>query len=299
MDLKSVISDSIDKTFRDSGRSTPSSSPKVQVESKVARVATAAKTLIKEALHTLPKGFLLKTERLSPKTKQEHEVIYKGVIDSFNKASSQLDAVAREEANSNFSAYRNVSMDCVDNLNAVKLHELFFGNVSDLASEISFDSIPYIKLSRDFGTFERWQYDFIAACMSSKSGWALTVYEPYKKVYMNIVVDGNATGLPLGAIPVIALDMFEHSYKDYGYDKKSYIVAMMRELNWNVIEARITIAERSQLGELWQIMPLVNSAPHAMLSSAEAAAPAPVEAVPPEQAQNQPINPAANQPRLF
>lgn len=280
--LEKLIEESVKKTFADSGMvNTPKAKPATLVET----VKKAAASL-KEALIATPRGFLLKTERLSGKTKEAHEATYKNHVDAFNKASSQLDAVSREESNSEYSNFRNVSRDVTSNLNAVKLHELYFGNISDLNSEISLDAIPYIKISRDFGSFENWQYDFIATCLASRNGWALTVYDTYKKAYMNVVVDDNMVGLPLGAIPIIALDMWEHAYfNDYGNDKKSYVVAMMRELNWNVIEARITVAERSQLGDLWQIMPIVNGRPELMLSAAEAAAPTPVQPVAPEAQQ--------------
>lgn len=283
--LEKLIEESVKKTFSDSGIVGSPQKPFSQEKKPTILERTkAGMSSLKEALIASPKGFLLKTERLSAKTKEAHEILYKAYVDAFNKASSQLDAVSREESNSTFSNYRNVSRDVTANLNSIKLHEMYFGNISDLNSEISLDAIPYIKISRDFGSFENWQYDFIAACMAAKNGWALTVYDTYKKAYMNIVVDDNMNGLPLGAIPIIVIDMWEHAYfKDYLNDKKSYIVAMMRELNWNVIEARITVAERSQLGDLWQIVPIVNGRPELMLSAAEAAEPVPVQAVPPEQ----------------
>jgi len=38
--------------------------------------------------------------------------------------------------------------------------------------------------------------------------------------------------------------MWEHAYyKDYLNDKKSYLIAQMREFNWNVIEERVKKAE--------------------------------------------------------
>lgn len=302
MDFKALINNSIEQTFKQNGRSPNEgvSKPALQETRKPSAITKGA-SIIKEALNTLPKAFILKTEKLSAKTKQSHEILYKAYVDAFNKSSSQLDASSKEEANSNYSAYRSVSGDMVANMNAVKLHELYFANISDLASEITMDSIPFIKISRDFGSFERWQYDFIACCMSSKNGWALCVYDTYKKAYMNVVVDGDTVGLPLGAIPIIAIDMFEHAYsRDYGSDKKSYIVSMMRELNWNVIEARMVIAERSQLHDLWMIMPMVNSQPVAMLSAAEAAAPVPVQPVAPSNSTNQQTVPAtANPPKQF
>lgn len=225
---------------------------------------------LQEAFVLIPKAFGLRTERLSDRTKQAHEQLYKEYVEAFNKLSVGLAAANTEEAKSTTSAYRSLKTDETYNLNAVKLHELYFTNISDMASEIGVDSIPYMHLARDFGTFEKWQFDFIACAMSARNGWAVCVYEPYRNVYMNVVVDGHTVDVPVGAIPVIVMDMWEHAYyKDYANDKKAYLVSMMRELNWNVIEARMTVAERANLDNLYQIMPIVNGVPEAMLSAAE------------------------------
>jgi Fe-Mn family superoxide dismutase len=241
-------------------------------------IKNAKGTTLKEALIAIPKSFILKTEKLSARTKEAHELLYKKYVEAFNKVSSELDSVNLEEANSNNSAFRNKKENECYNMNAIKLHELYFTNISDMASQITVDSIPYIKLSRMFGTFEKWQLDFIACCMSSREGWAMTVYEPYKNVYTNVVVDGNSNNIPLGAIPVIVMDMWSHSYyKDYANDKKSYIVNMMRELNWNVIEARMMVSEQSSLHTLYKIAPIVNGEPELMIRDTAAhAEPAPI-----------------------
>jgi len=63
--------------------------------------------------------------------------------------------------------------------------------------------------------------------------------------------------------------MSEHAYIfDYETEINDYIVAMMREINWNVIEARMVIAERSELNALYMIRPIYNSAPKDMLAAA-------------------------------
>lgn len=238
------------------------------------------KKLVSEAVVAQPSGFILKTEKLSRDTKQSHELIYKKHIDSFNKLSSELDAANTHEAGSYASAYRSFKMDECANLNAAKLHELYFTNISDLASSISLDAIPYIKLSRDFGSFERWQFDFIACAMSSREGWAMTVYEPYKNVFMNVCVDGNENGVPVGAIPVLVIDMWSHAFfNDYQIDKKSYIVSMMKEINWDVVEARMVLAEKSDLSALYKIHPVYNNNAENMLSAATAQTETPINAI--------------------
>lgn len=292
-ELEKLVKESFNKTLVKSGRKsneTPEATvPETRKWKKTPSTAPTkrlrALESLTEALVALPKAFLLKTERLSARTKEAHEKLYKALAETFTKASSEYDAVSRDEANSRHSALRSVNRDMINNLNGMKFHELYFGNISDLGSEITMDSIPYMKLARDFGSFEKWQFDFIACCMAAREGYAITVYDTYHKSYINVVVDGNDSGIPLGGIPIICMDMWEHAYfRDYADDKKSYVIAMMREMNWNVVEARMVVAERSQLHDLWKIVPLVNSQPEAMLSAAEAAEPTPVEAVPgPEQ----------------
>jgi superoxide dismutase, Fe-Mn family len=215
---------------------------------------------LKESLVITPSVFTLKTERLSGDTKEMHLHLYKQHVDLITRTSAGAESSNKEESASNHSAYRTMKLDETYNLNAVKLHELYFNNISDLASEITIDSLPYLRLSRDFGTFNNWQFDFIAAAMAAREGWAILVFEPYRSVYMNVVVDGHTENIPMGSLPVLVLDLWSHSYyKDYGDDKRSYINNMMREINWAVVEARMAVAERSQIAALYQIRPMYSS----------------------------------------
>lgn len=245
--------------------------------------------MIKEALVTLPRTFLLKTERLSGTAKTVHENLYRAYVEAFNKVSIKLDTAHKEEANPNNSEFRNGKLDQTYNLNSVKLHELYFTNISCMDSEIATGAVPYMRFARDFGTFDNWQFDFMACAMSARNGWAVTVYEPYRDTYMNIVIDGHSAGIPLGAIPVLVLDMWEHAFRDYPDDKKAYISAMMQEFNWSVVEARMVVAERSSLPAIYQIAPIVNGQPEMMLTAADKAMNPPIPT-------NAPNAPGANVP---
>jgi Fe-Mn family superoxide dismutase len=101
------------------------------------------------------------------------------------------------------------------------------------------DSATFIELERTWGTFDDWQKDFIACSMASGNGWAVCGYNLFLKRVVNTFVRSNSYDVMLGLYPLIVLDCFEHSYfKDYLTDKKSYVVAMMRQINWNVVEER-------------------------------------------------------------
>ena len=285
-DFHSLIRDSIHSTFKANGVIKES---KEQIKSKAepVKILTNVKEKaaeLKEALIAIPRTFILKTERLSKGAKEAHFNLYKKYVDSFNKASSELDAVNKQTANSNQSPFRSFKVDENYNLNGMKLHELYWSNISDLQSEISVDSLPYMRLARDWGTFENWQIDFMATAMSARNGWAICFYEPYKNTYMNVIVDSHDKGVPVGAIPVIVMDMWEHAYfKDYLDDKKSYLVGMMKELNWGVIEARMKVAEQSNLNLIYQIAPIVNDGPERLLAAAEKAEQVPIASVQPVQ----------------
>lgn len=245
--------------------------PPAQQKPKTSILESAKKALLKEASVLIPRTFTLKTEFLSSKAKQAHESLYKAYVDTFNKVSSMLDTVNTEDASANSSSARSLKLDEQYNLNAAKLHELYFSNISDLGSQVSVDSIPYIRLSRDFGSFDRWQFDFRACAMAAREGWVVTYYEPYKNIYMNCVIDGHSTGIPLGGIPIVVLDMWSHAYyRDYLEDKKSYINAMMKELNWNVVEARMTVAEKANTDIIFKIAPIMNSVPERILQNLNA-----------------------------
>lgn len=273
MDFKSIIRDSVRETLKKSGKLPESAKANNKGQSAPQlsenKISTVNSLIVKEALVATPQTFHLNTERLSEETKRSHEQLYNGYVEKFNRASSGLDSANVNEANSNRSDYRSLKIDETFNLNAMKFHELYFNNISDLVSEISVDSLPYMRLARDFGSFERWQFDFMASCRSARNGWGVVVYEPYKNVYMNIVVDLHTSNVPLGAIPVLVIDMWEHAYfNDYQTNKDDYIVAMMREINWNVVEARMALSEKTELGALYMIKPSYNIEPKKMLDAA-------------------------------
>jgi Fe-Mn family superoxide dismutase len=199
---------------------------------------------INESYVAEPKPFKQVSEMVSQKTKEAHTTLYREYVDTLNNVSAQLDTADRGASNSKHSDFRSLKLDEAYNLNAVWLHELYFANCYDPHSEIVMDSIAYIKLQRDFGTFEDWQRDFIACAMAAGNGWAVCGYHTFLKKYINVPISHHSGDIPLGFYPVIVVDMWEHAYaRDYLTDKKSYLIAQMREINWEVCEDRFKRAE--------------------------------------------------------
>ena len=222
----------------------------IDVEGLIEKSVTAAtkrltvsdhpKEAVDESYVAEPKSYRQVSEFMSQKAKDAHIKLYEGYVETLNRVSAELDTASRGEADSKHSAFRSLKLDETCNLNSVWLHELFFANCFDPHSEITMDSSSYIELERSWGTFNDWQADFMACGIACGQGWAVCGYNVFLKRYVNTFVSNHSQDVMLGLYPLIVIDMHEHVYsKDYQTDEKSYLVAMMKQLNWSVIEERV------------------------------------------------------------
>jgi len=204
-----------------------------------------ARENISEAYVVQPKKFSLNTEKLSPKVQRARINHFEKTVDNLNKISIEVDSANPENANKVGSKFRNLKIAEAFAINDAFLQGKFLDNISDLNSTITMDMLCYMRLSRDFGDFDRWQKDFIACAKSSRDGYAVTAYSIYLKRYINLVVDSADTGVPFSALPVIVLDVSEGVYyRDYVDDIERYIKTMMREFKWDVIDSRFKKCEK-------------------------------------------------------
>ena len=236
--LDKMIKEAIESTFEEKGINIGESSRSSNAQQR------RDSGVISEAYVTEAGTFDLQTELLSAKTKKAHQELLEGYVKELNNISSKLDGVDKSGANLNNSAFRSLKMDETYNHNAAFLHGLYFENISDLSSTITTNSISYMRIARDFGTFDAWQEDFVACALSARNGWAVMGYNMQLGRYVNTVIDLHSDSVMIGLMPIIVMDCWEHSYyKDYLKNRKAYVFAMMKELNWSVIEKRIRKAD--------------------------------------------------------
>lgn len=115
--------------------------------------------------------------------------------------------------------------------NSMILHELYFDGLGDSGSP---PGALRDALMRDFGSIERWQAEFSAMgkAQGGGSGWVLLVYSPRGNKLVNQWAADHTCHLARGA-PILALDMYEHSYHiDYGAKAAAYVDAFMQNINW-------------------------------------------------------------------
>ena len=116
--------------------------------------------------------------------------------------------------------------------NSMILHEIFFDGLGD---ESEPGSALKDALARDFGSYERWRSEFIAMgkALAGGSGWVLLSWSPRDRKLVNRWAADHAHTLA-GGVPVLALDMYEHSYHiDFGAKAATYVDTFMESVRWD------------------------------------------------------------------
>lgn len=200
---------------------------------------------LEEAYVVSPAKQSLSTELLSQKTKTMLKDRADVSAEALNRVSAELDSVDRDNVNPAFSRLGNLKSDELRLINENFLLGMHMANISDPNSVITMDSLAFLRLERDFGTFDAWQKDFIACALAASSGYIVTAYNSNLKRYMNFIADADNRGLPLGTHPVISLCVCGDAYiRDYLGDRKTYVFAMMKEFSWGTIEERFKKTEK-------------------------------------------------------
>ncbi|HEV8583645.1 MAG TPA: Fe-Mn family superoxide dismutase [Methylomirabilota bacterium] len=124
-------------------------------------------------------------------------------------------------------------------MNSVALHELYFGNLGGEGNKVP-DDIRAL-LEEHFGSLPAWRREFVgtAQALAGGSGWALLTYARRdRRLYVQSAFDHSQSAVD--AAPVLALDMYEHSYHlDFGANATAYIDAFMRNVDWAAVTERI------------------------------------------------------------
>jgi Fe-Mn family superoxide dismutase len=119
--------------------------------------------------------------------------------------------------------------------NSMILHELFFDGLGEQSAP---GKALEAAIARDFGSFARWRSEFIAMgkALGGGSGWVLLSYSPRDGKLVNQWAADHCHTLA-GGQPIVALDMYEHSYHiDYGAKAATYVDTFMDAIRWSNAE---------------------------------------------------------------
>ncbi len=163
-------------------------------------------------------------------------------------ANTALEQLAEARESGNFGAVNKLEKDLAFHLGGHINHSVFWKNMSpDGGGEP--DGEVAAAIDEFFGSFSAFQGQFAAAANGLQgSGWALLVWDPLgQRLNINQLYDQQAN-VPVGQLPVLQLDMWEHAfYLQYKNVKADYVKAWWNVVDWADVAARLAKARATSL----------------------------------------------------
>jgi len=200
---------------------------------------------------------------ISPRLIESHyEHNYGDAVRGLNAVSKEIDAA--EASACTPEAIQRLKRDELSLLNSTLLHELYFASLGGDGRTVP--EMVAQCLTRSFASVDHWRMQFIrmAESLAGRSGWVVLNHVPRDNRLVNCLAFDHEQGVA-GAIPILALDMYEHAYQlDFGANAQAYIAAFMRNIDWAAVQARLEDGllvrpprplEQAQFGDLPSVTP--------------------------------------------
>ncbi|MBI2300640.1 MAG: superoxide dismutase, partial [Armatimonadetes bacterium] len=167
-----------------------------------------------------------------------HDKHHAGYVTALNAIERDIAGLPTIEAKANYSTFTELKRRETFNASGMYLHDIYWLNLTPGGYACDQSMGIYKRIVQDFGTWERWQEEFIGTGQTPNTGWAVLAIAPYDLKLHCFACSFHDLGGVWGSIPLIALDVWEHAYYyDYGPDRVKYINSFLRLLDWKSIDA--------------------------------------------------------------
>lgn len=168
----------------------------------------------------------------------EHYSLYTKYITSLNQVNRDLkDEKIYTDCNSNYSNIRSAQKAETFCYDSIKLHELYFENLTGNNTRIHGNIEKIINTT--FGSYKSFMDKFKCIGLSMR-GWVLFCYDRYHNDYYIYGQDSHDDGVMLYAEPLIVMDVYEHAYMiDFGTNRGVYIDAFFQNLDYRTVNLRL------------------------------------------------------------
>lgn len=175
-----------------------------------------------------------------------HDKHHQSYVD---KANELLDQLADARKTGDAVDAGTIAKKLSFNIDGHLLHSIFWPSLTSPAEKREPTHDLLQALEAEFGDFERFKSEFIAAATTIEgSGWAVLVFDPNIKRLIIAQVGNHNLGHILGSV-LLPLDMWEHAfYLDYKTDKKTYADNFWKIVNWSVVSSRFEQAVKKKNG---------------------------------------------------
>ena len=185
---------------------------------------------------------LLGTPGFSDGLLKQHFELYAGYVKNANALHDELEASS--PAKPPTPAWSELKRRFGWEWNGMRLHEVYFGNLTKSARIPGRETALAHRIAKDFGSREVWEKEFRATGSLRGIGWAALVWDPGALRLFNIWIDEHDRGALAGCPIVLLMDVFEHAFMtDYGTRRAEYIDAFLAAADWEEAERRFDRAQ--------------------------------------------------------
>ncbi len=159
-------------------------------------------------------------------------------------ANTALEKLAEAREYGNFAAINKLEKDLAFHLGGHINHSVFWKNMSpDGGGEP--DGELASAIDEFFGSFDSFKSQFNEVANGIQgSGWSMLVWDTLgQRLNINQLFDQQGN-LPVGQLPILQLDMWEHAfYLQYKNVKGDYVNAWWDVVNWDDVAQRLAAAK--------------------------------------------------------
>lgn len=174
--------------------------------------------------------------------RSHHENNYTGSVRALNVVEQRLASMLADKDTPAF-VYGDLKREELVRTGSVLLHEYYFGNLGG-DGKAAGDVLKAI--GQQFSSYEQWEAEFkkTGLALSGGSGWVILACNLQTGDLHNYWAWDHMHNAP-GTLPLLALDMYEHSYHmDYGAAAAKYVDAFMQNVNWEEVNRRFVAAQK-------------------------------------------------------
>ncbi len=177
---------------------------------------------------------------ISAKNIEEHLKLYQGYVKFSNYIQNKLRELSADTEKNAYEIAELTRRFAFEH-DGMKNHEIYFSQLEGGPQTPAAGGAFMAQVEKDFGSWDAFMTRLKALCMTRGVGWAMLYYCSETEHLLAQWVDEQHLGHLHGPKLILAIDMWEHSYV-YDYptsEKKQYVEAFFRNLNWKKVEDRL------------------------------------------------------------
>ena len=178
---------------------------------------------------------------LSPDQIAVHLTLYEGYVKHTNLILDTIQKLRTEDADGNAFVINELRRRLGFEFDGMRMHEYYFEQFEVDAQSAS-DGLLQKMANEKYGNWDGFIAHIKEVAGTRGIGWVVVYHDPKAATLHTAFVNDHELGQLAGLPILLAVDLWEHAYMvDYKpAEKKTYVEAFLENVNWSVVEGRLS-----------------------------------------------------------